>query len=213
MPAHLIFDLDKLHERADEVNPLDAKGTCLSLKAKLTKYKEIIALCGPQIGVSERVIAIKFNNNVIKFFINPKILESTGLHLVREKDITIAEKEFICLRPNKILVEYQTEEAKPEQNYLEGPVAEIFDRMQNYLDGITMEDWGLEVLEGFDECDQEEKDAIINLYLESLKKRQALLDENIENDKDAKELKDAIRFMEAVDKGEVTLVPREEVGL
>ena len=43
------------------------------------------------------------------------------------------------------------------------------------------------------------------MYLNSLKKREELLNDNIENDKDAKELKDAIRFMEAVDKGEVTL--------
>ena len=43
------------------------------------------------------------------------------------------------------------------------------------------------------------------MYLNSLKKREELLNDNIENDKDAKELKDAIRFMEAVDKGEVKL--------
>ena len=41
------------------------------------------------------------------------------------------------------------------------------------------------------------------MYLESLKKREEILNDNIEHDKDAKELRDAIRFMEAVDKGEV----------
>jgi peptide deformylase len=213
MAEHLIFDLDKLRERAEEVNPIDAKRVSNALKAKLKKYPDIICLCGPQIGVNERVICIRFNDDVIKTFINPMITKAEGLHLVREKDISIPEKEFISPRPNKIIVRYQTEDAIPEENILEGPVAEVFDRMQKYLDGVTPEDFGLEVIEGFDEATEEEREQVISMYLESLKTRAKILNDNINEDKDAKELMDAIKFMEAVDEGKVTLVDRKSVGL
>lgn len=205
MSKHLIFDLEKLHDYCDEVNPIDSESTVFELKNKLKKYKDLYALSAPQIGIKERVICIKFNDGVIKEYINPMILKSEGLHLVREKDISIPDKEFICPRPNKIYIRYQLDNAKPEENILQGSVAEVFDRMMNYLQGVTLDDYGLEVIDGFDEASPEEQQEIINMYIESLKKRQDILHDNIENDKDAKELVDAIRFMEAVDKGEVTL--------
>lgn len=205
MSKHLIFDPAELHVDCDEVNPLDAKSTVFELKAKLKKYKDLYALSAPQIGIKERVICIKFNDGIIKEYINPMILKSEGMHLVREKDISIPEKEFICPRPNKVYIRYQLENAKPEENILRDSVAEVFDRMMHYLQGVTLEDYGLEVIEEFDKASPEEQQQVINMYIESLKKRQEILDDNIENDKDAKELKDAIRFMEAVDKGEVTL--------
>lgn len=205
MAKHLVFDIEQLHESCDEVNPLDAKQTVLDLKAKLKKYKDLYALSAPQIGIKQRVICIKFNDGIIKEYINPMILKSEGLHLVREKDISIAEKEFIAPRPNKVYIRYQLENAKPEENILNGSVAEVFDRMMHYLQGVTLEDYGLEILEGFDDLCEEDKQEIIDMYIKSLKTREELLDDNIEHDADAKELKDAIRFMEAVDKGEVIL--------
>lgn len=205
MAKHLVFDLDELRQDCDEVNPLDAQQTVKELSAKLKKYDDIYALSAPQIGIKERVICIKFNDNVIKEYINPMILKSEGLHLVRERDISIPDQEFISPRPNKILVRYQTSTAKPEENILKDSVAEVFDRMMHYLQGVTLEDYGLPILDGFDDLEPDEQQKIISMYLESLKKREVLLNDNIENDPDAKELRDAIRFMEAVDKGEVTL--------
>ena len=75
--------------------------------------------------------------------------------------------------------------------------------MMQYLQGVTLEDFGLEIIDGFDNATKKEQQEIISMYLESLKKREEILNDNIEHDKDAKELRDAIRFMEAVDKGEV----------
>lgn len=204
MSTHLIFDLNDLHDICDEVNPLDAKKTVDDIKVKLNKYKDLYALSAPQIGVKERVICIKFNDGVIKEYINPMVMKAEGFHLVREKDITIPDKEFICPRPNKIYVRYQRQDARPEENILKDSVAEVFDRMMNYLQGVTLDDYGLEVIDGFDEAPEEEQKQVIEMYLESLKKREETLNDNIENDKDAKELSEAIRFMEAVDKGEVT---------
>lgn len=206
MAVHLVFDTEKLHDICDEVNPVDAQRTVADISAKLKKYADLYALAAPQVGIKERVICVKYNDGIIKEYINPMIMETSGYHLVREKDISIPEKEFISPRPDKILVRYQLSTAKPEENVLKGVVAEVFDRMMQYLQGITLDEYGLEVDADFDNASKEEQSEVIDMYLKSLKTRESLLDDNIEHDKDAKELKDAIRFMEAVDKGEVKLV-------
>lgn len=205
MSSHLIFDTEQLHERCDEVNPIDANTTVGELTAKLKKYKELYALSAPQIGKKERVICIKYNDGVIKEYINPMVLKSEGTHFAKEHDISIAEKEFIAPRPNKILVRYQLKDAKPEENILKGVVAETFDRMMNYLEGITLEDIGLEIDDNFNKASKEEQEEILNLYVQSLKRREEILQDNIDSDKDAKELQNAIKFMEAVDRGDVKL--------
>ena len=61
MANNLIFDLDELRERVDEVNPIDAQSTVKALITKLKKYDSLYALCAPQIGIKERVIVFKYN--------------------------------------------------------------------------------------------------------------------------------------------------------
>lgn len=215
MSYNLVFDLDELRERVDEVNPIDAQETVKALTAKLKKYDSLYALCAPQIGIKERVIVFKYNKgNLYKEYINPRIFKAEDYHLVREKDISSPEKEFISPRPGKIFIEYQTQDAKPETNVLKGNSAEVFDRMMNYLDGVTLEDYGLEVLPEFDAADKEEQQAVIDLYLKSFKTRAEALDKEIEEDKDARELRDAIKFMEEVQEGKVKLesIPETELS-
>lgn len=219
MANNLIFDLDELRERVDEVNPIDAQSTVKALIAKLKKYPDLYALCAPQIGIKERVVVFKYNNkenkkdNIYKEYINPRIFKAEEYHLVREKDISIPEKEFISPRPRKIFIEYQTQDAKPETNVLKGNSAEIFDRLMNYLDGITLDDYGLEVIPEFDEANEEEQQEVIDVYLKSFKTKEEELNKEIEADKDARELRDAIKFMEEVQEGKVKLeaIPENEL--
>ena len=206
--SHIIFDLDQLHDRCEEVNPIDAQATVKELVAKLKKYPDLYALSAPQIGIKERVICLKFNDGVIKEYINPVPLKAEKLHLVRERDISIADKEFITPRPGKLFVQYLTQDARPEENKFEGVVAEVFDRMVNYLDGITPVDFGLEVLPEFDEASKDEQQQVIDMYLNSLKQKAEQLEKDIKQDKEASELLDAIRFMAAVDSGRVQLVDK-----
>ena len=206
MSAHLIFDLEELHERCDEVNPLDAEKTIVDLTAKLKKYKELYALSAPQIGVKERVICIKYNNDVIKEYVNPVVLKSSNFHYTRERDVTIPETEFISLRPNEILIRYQTKTAKPEENILKGSVAEVFDRMMNYLDGVTLDENSLPIDPewNFDELNEKDQLELINyLFPLFIKHRSEKANNDVQNDPDAKELQEAIEFMKAVDEGKV----------
>lgn len=211
MPKYnFVFDLDKLKDRADEVNPIDAQETVEEIIIKLKKHKILYALCAPQLGVKERVIVFKYKDSkkkaVYKEYINPKIVKSEKYHLVREKDISIPEKEFISPRPQKVFIEYQTKEAVPETNVLKGNSAEIFDRMVQYLDGITLEDYGLEIIPEFDEASDEEKQEVIDAYLKSFKTREDTLKKEIEEDEEAKRLANAIKFMSEVEEGKIELM-------
>lgn len=209
--ANLVFDSNELHTRCDEVNPIDAKQTCIDIEAKLKKY-DLPCLSAPQIGIKERVVGINFDSKSpdkydIRFYINPIVLKAEDYHLCREKDVTFPDKEFIVPRPTKLLVRYQKENAAPAENYFYKDVAEIFDRMMNYLDGVTLDEIGLEVIPEFDEATEEEKQEVINMYLNSLKNRAKILQDNIDQDKDAKKLQEALKFIKAVDEGKVELEP------
>lgn len=211
MSYSIVSKPEKLKQRVDEVNPIDAQSTVKTLIAKLKKYDSLYALCAPQVGIQERVIVLKFANNTFKEFINPRIFKAEEYHLVREKDISFPDKEFICPRPGKVFIEYQAQNAKPESNVLKNGSAEIFDRMMNYLDGITLEDYGLEVIPEFDEASKEDQQEVIDMYLNSLKTRTEELNKSIENDKDAKQLVDAINFMASVEVGKTKLKPIDKL--
>lgn len=206
MSKHLVFELEKLRDRADEINPIDAQNTVKELKAKIKKYPDLYALSAPQIGIKERVICIKFNDGVIKEYINPMIVKSSGYHYSREKDISIPEKEFFVLRPDEIQINYQTDTAKPEQNILRGAAAETFVRMVNYLDGVVLDEDGLEIDPewDFDNLSEKDQKELINyLYPIYIKQRSDKMNKIVDDDKDAKELKEAMEFMQAVDEGKV----------
>lgn len=206
MSKHLEFDLDKLRDRSDEVNPIDARSTIKELKEKLKKYPTLYALSAPQIGIKERVICIKFNDGVIKEYINPMIIKSSNYHYFKETDISIPEKEFIVFRPSEIRIRYQDEYAKPEENILKSPVAETFVRMVNYLDGVVLDEDGLEIDPewDFDNLSNRDQKQLINyLYPIYIKQRADKINKIVNEDKDAKELKEAMDFMKAVDEGKV----------
>lgn len=212
MSAHLETDIENLHEICDQVNPVDAQSTVNTLRAKLNKYVTLYALSAPQVGIKEQVICIKFNDGKIQEYINPLILKGERYHFVRERDISCGDKDYINLRPQKVIIRYQTKDAKPEENILKGVAAEVFDRMINYLNGITPADYGLELDDDWDNASEEEQAEILKMYTKAIGQWSEEANAAVNEDKDAKELMDAINFMESVDKGETVLDWEESSG-
>ena len=73
------------------------------------------------------------------------------------------------------------------------------------MDGILISDIGLEIDEDWDKATEEEREEILNLYLDSLDIKQKDLDNEIENTPELKEMSDAIDFMTSIYKGETQL--------
>lgn len=208
----IVTDQDKFRERCEETN-LSAPGQAEritkivnELKETLRANKNLVALCAPQIGYQDRVFVMRFANGDIRAFINAMILtRSKSVHLSRETSASIPNKEFIVPRNDDIEVAYQVPTTQPQQNKFSGAPAEVFQQMVDMTDGVLLSDIGLEILEGFDELSEDERTEILSMYLDSLQNTSEILKEEINNNKDLKELDNAINFLSKVYTGEVKI--------
>lgn len=209
----IIKDLDKLGNRADEVdvkkdNKL-IRDTIVSLKDIIRK-ENLIYLTAPQIDVPIRVFVINFNGS-LRSFVNPIISETKGFELAREKCNSL-DKEYIRPRSNNIKVMYQTPLGKVESRQMLGQAAITFQHALDHLDGLLLTDVGLEITDEFDKASNEERVELISMYLDSLDIKRKELEKEIEEDPELKQVANAIDFLESVQKGE-TVASIEDVKL
>lgn len=209
----IITDIDKLSERAEEINikkerPL-LNEIVLAIKEKIREL-ELTGLSAPQIGYNKRVFCLNFNGD-IRTLINPVILNAEGIDLGREKCSSLPDKTYLRPRATKITVAFQTPMNKVEQCELIGLAAKVCQHQVDHLDGILLSDIGLEIDGQFERATDENKAAIIKLYLDSLDMQAKQLDEEVESDEDAKQIKQAAEFMRSVQTGEtkLTAVPMD----
>ena len=207
----IIKDKDQLQQRCDEVNLFNQeefKGVYAhiqTVKDALRTNKDLVCLAAPQLGFKERFFCIKFDRGDIRAFINPLIITSKNLHLSREFQIGVDDTEYIIPRYEEIRVEYQTPMGSIEDNTFKGTASQVFQQMNDLIEGITLDTLGLEVLEGYDEADEDTKKLIIEMWMNSLKEKESQLKEEIKNDKELEQLDGAISFLKEVELGNVEL--------
>ena len=212
--TNIVTDLEQLSIRADEV---DVRKENNDIRNIVVKLKEVIrennltSLAAPQIGIDRRIFVINFNGDM-RAFINPIITEVKGFELSRETCSSIPDKTYIRPRHNEITTMYQTPLGKIESKKLLGASARVFQHCIDHLDGLLLSDIGLEIDEMFDKATEEERLEVINMYLDSLDIKQKDIEKEIAEDKDLKEISDAVKFMESVEKGEIRVeqVPIEK---
>lgn len=86
-----------------------------------------------------------------------------------------------------------------------GLAADVFQHEINHLDGVILDDIGLEIDDDFLNATDEEKQAIIDMYLDSLDLKQKALEKEIQETPELKQMDDAIKFIDSVAKGETKL--------
>lgn len=204
----IIKDLKKLNEfieNTDYDTEEALNEDIQALKEVLYKHKDLVALAGPQIGIKHRLFCIKFNNGDIRTFINPMIVHRKGTHLSRETNISIKNKEYIIPRSDEIQAKYYTPSGHQEVNLFQGAVSEVFQQMNDLLDGIMLSDLGLELVDEWDSASQEERDQVIDMYLKSLEEKKTSLQKEISEDKEMNEMSKAIDFMTSVYEGKTKI--------
>ena len=210
--CEIITDLDKISDRSDEVNTLktnkEIRDIILKLK-HIIKEKQLTSLSAPQIGYNKRLFCINFNND-IRTFINPIITKAKGLQLSKETCSSIPDKTFIRPRNNDIDVMYQTPTGKPESRRLVGLAAIIFQHEIDHLDGILLTDIGLEIDSEFENASEEDKQQVINAYLESIDLKSKEIKNILSEDEESKRIYRSIEFMESVARGETQLLKDDE---
>ena len=204
----IITDYDKLSERCYEFdltkNNKDVQKIVLELKNTIRANENMLGLSANQIGYEERILCLNFNGD-IRTFINPIITSADGFELSRETCHSIPGKTYIRTRNNKVSITYQTPLSKIESIDLVGFAATVFQHHLDHLDGLLLSDVGLEIDEEFDNASIEEREAVIDMYLDSLDLTRKQLEEEVENDEEGKQLKDAVRFINSVKSGETVV--------
>ena len=173
-----------------------------------------------QIGILKRIFVVseeieegKFNRYVV---INPRVKSvSEELIYVGEGEGCLSvnrEVEGIVPRHARITVEAYDENGDLYDIRVREDMAVAFQHELDHLDGLILSDVGLEIGEDFDNAPQEEKDEVIKAYLDSLDLKLKDLNKEIEENDELKQTNNAIKFMEKLQKGEITFehVRKEE---
>lgn len=195
-------------QRLPEFNVMESQDELKAIQAdmkQLIETNNLIAVAANQVGLDKRLFAIKTTDDVI-CMCNPMLVKQEGLHVSIEGDPCLPNRQFLVVRHDEITVDYQTIFGTNEELKLDAKKGgDIVQQMIQLLDGIGIEDLGLEVFEDFMTASEEEQQEVVDYYLESLKKQQAELQADIDSDKEAKEIQDAITFMTKAAAGEIEI--------
>lgn len=210
-----VLDLDALvkvgrsQEIDHEKNGKLIREITANIKRTMRK-NNLISLSAPGIGYNKRIFCIDFSDKEIKSFINPVITNATGMQLVREQCSSIPGKEYVIPRNTVIDVIYETPTGQIKTKRLKDVVAFVFQHEIDHLNNVTLDIIGLEVDEDFDNATQEEREEIIDMYLDSLDLRQKYLEETINSDKELKIVSDRLKFIEALARGDIEFEKQDE---
>ena len=209
----IITDKEKLAEWCYEIDPVkNGKKTqeiILALKDTM-RANNLLSLSAPQLGYDSRIICIRFGDNDYRTFINPMIDNNVNLTMSRESCSSIPGKEFIIPRFNNIKFYFTTPLGKPESATLVGQAAFVFQHELDHLNGLLVEDIGLEIDELFDQATDEEREQVVQMYAESLDIRLKNLNEDMSGNKELSDLNDAIKFINSVKDGSTVLESAEK---
>ena len=205
MKKEIITDYDILSERSEEVNTRKEgdifRAIILDLKDTIID-QEYPALSAIQIGIPKRVFTINFNKRR-KVFVNPFITKCEQFMFSREKTPCLPGREFIVPRYGKIEATYQDPMGKIQSAKFVGASAFVFQQMVDSLEGIMPCDIGLEIDEDWDKASDDEKAELLKAFADSLDLKVKELNDEIQNDPKLKQMDDGIKFLNAVQKGEV----------
>lgn len=179
-----------------------------ALKNALEENKDLLGVCGPQVGKDVRVIALRFEDG-IHYFFNPLGAKYKDFKIVIEE---WEGKKYLHPRFNKIEFCYQKDTGIPEQLELTGYPACLFQQQLELLDGITTDNLGIEVDDEFFNADEETQNAMVGEYVNYLRKRQNDLQEEIQEDPALRDRQRAIDFYTSVAMGETVLASSLKKG-
>ena len=211
-----ILNLTELNSlgRAQEINREKDGKLLREITANIKKTMRkngLTSLSAPGIGYNKRVFCIDFSDQEIKTFINPVITNAEGLQLAKEICSSIPGKEYIRPRNTMVDIIYETPTGKIKTNRFSDVAAFVIQHEIDHLECVTLEDIGLEIESDFEEATQDERNEIINMYLDSLDLRQKDLDTEIESDDELKVVSERLKFTEALAKGEITFDKLDEL--
>lgn len=211
-----INNLEELVElgRAEEIDTQKENKLVREIVSKIKRTmrkNNLTSLSAPAVGYNKRIFCVDYSDNEIKTYINPVVSLREGIHLSREVCSSIPNKEYIIPRNNVINIYYQRPNGEVKIQEFKGLASNVLQHEIDHLEGITLDDMGLEIDKDFDEATEEERLEIVNMYLDSLDIMLKDVKEDIENNEELKVISDRLNFTEAVVSGKVKLMKEEDI--
>nr|DAX39531.1 MAG TPA: Polypeptide deformylase [Caudoviricetes sp.] len=211
-----INNLEELVElgRAEEIDTQKENKLVREIVSKIKRTmrkNNLTSLSAPAVGYNKRIFCVDYSDNEIKTYINPVVSLREGIHLSREVCSSIPDKEYIIPRNNVINIYYQRPNGEVKIQEFKGLASNVLQHELDHLEGITLDDMGLEIDKDFDEATDEERLEIVNMYLDSLDIMLKDVKEDIENNEELKVISDRLNFTEAVVSGKVKLMKEEDI--
>ena len=211
-----INNLEELVElgRAEEIDTEKENKLVREIVSKIKRTmrkNNLTSLSAPAVGYNKRIFCVDYSDNEIKTYINPVVSLREGIHLSREVCSSIPNKEYIIPRNNVINIYYQRPNGEVKIQEFKGLASNVLQHEIDHLEGITLDDMGLEIDKDFDEATEEERLEIVNMYLDSLDIMLKDVKEDIENNEELKVISDRLNFTEAVVSGKVKLMKEEDI--
>ena len=176
----------------------------LALKETM-RHNGLQSLSAPQIGYKKRIFCLRFGDNDYRTFINPAIENNSGITMSRERCSSLPDKEFIIPIFCKIKFWFTTPLGKVESATLVGRAAYVFQHALDHLNGSLVSDIGIEIDELFDQATDEEREELLKMYADALDLQLKELNKQIEEDKELKDINDAVKFINSVKDGSTVL--------
>ncbi len=208
----IITGADNFIERTNEIDLETDKKLAVKIIDDLKKalvQNNLQILSAPQIGYPYRIICMNFKSKSskadIRHFINPIINRTRGFTLIRQKDISLPDREFIHPRSPEINMFYQTLDNGSLSSVFKGATAFLLQQSVDLLDGMTLETIGLEIDNQFDEATEEEKNELLEAYVKAVTEYKEQLEKEIKESPDLTAINNAANFMSQVSAGEIKI--------
>ena len=204
-----LVDRSTIIDRAEEIDLDKDFKLAQKIISDLGSYmikNNVGALAAPQIGYPYRIFCVMYKTKKktdIKAYINPVITTISGFILIRQKCENIPGKEFIHPRYTKIGLSFLDIDKESKGFDFVGQTAFAMEQMMDILDGVFLDEMGLEIDELFDQASEEEKNELLKVYMNQLEAYRRELNKNIESTPELKQLKDAVDYMQAVKEGRI----------
>lgn len=205
-----LVDRSAIVDRAEEIDLGKDFKLAQKIVSDLGSYMvkhNVGALAAPQIGYPYRIFCMMYKTKKktdIKAYINPIVTSMGGSILIRQRCENLPGREFIYHRYSKIGLSFMDIDKESKGFDFIGQTAFAMEQMVDILDGIVIDELGLEIDEMFDQASEEEKNQLLDAYMIQLQKYHKVIDKEIDTDPELKQLKDAVDYMQAVKEGKVT---------
>ena len=134
-----------LRKKAEDIKVFDEKFRgFLEEMSEVMYTKDGIGLAAPQIGISKKVVVIDISEledqEELRIFINPKILETSGSSVVEEGCLSIPGVREEVTRPELIKLSYKDETGAELEHEFEGWLARVLQHEIDHLNGVLFVD-------------------------------------------------------------------------